>query len=252
MPYTTTITATLVPDITYKISCADPVRVFYMGQQVYGTGYSGIFIASTSVHLVIESDTTFAGTLLVTEIMTNFYDQYDGTGGVYCFQNAVNRWVTKYGFRPEWMSHVSNRLVTFKDGFPYVHNGPINTFYGQVQPSAIAGAHSEEGNTVKVYNSVGVEGDTPERFHLRTEVPYVQSTDLESSEFTVKEGVKYAGFLRDRRTPGIAGGYNVTMWKGDRMRGEIGKFIVYYLSSAAKRALKFVNINFEGSTGQTV
>lgn len=252
MPYTTTITATIVPDITYKISCAQPVRVFYMGQQVYGTGYSGVFIASTSVHLVIESDTTFSSVLYVTEIMTNFYDQYDGTGGVYAFQNAVDRWTSKYGFRPEWMSNVANRFVTFKDGFPYIHNGPINTFYGQVQPSAIAGVHSEAGNTVKVYDSIGIEGDTPTRAHIRTESPYVQSTDVVDSEFIVKEGVKYAGIKRDRLSPNVAGGYNVALWKGDKMRGEVGKFIIYYLSAATKKALKFVNIGFNGSTGQTV
>jgi hypothetical protein len=252
MPYSTTITAVLVPDVTYKISCSDPIEVFYMGQKVYGAGLTGCFIASTSTSLVIESQTQFTSTLNVTEIMTNYYDQYDGSGGVFAYQNAVNRLTSKFGFRPEWMNNVGGRLVTFKDGMPYVHNGPINTFYGTVQPSAIAGVHSEAGNTVKVYNGVGIEGDTPERIHLRTEVPYVQSTDLEGSELTVKEGVKYAGFLRDRRTPGIAGGYNVTMWKGDHMRGDVGKFTVFYLPGALKRELKFINLTFDQSTGQSV
>ena len=252
MPFSTTITAALVPDITYKITCSDTIEVFYMNQKVYGAGLTGCFIASTSQQLVIESNTQFTGTLFVTEIMTNYYDQYDGSGGVFAYQNAADRFVTKYGFRPEWMSNVGNRLVSFKDGMPYTHDGPVNTFYGAVQASAIAGVHNEASNTVKVYESVGIEGDTPERVHLRTEVPYVQSTDVTSSEFTVKEGVKYAGFLRDRRTPGIAGGYNLAMWKGDRMRGDVAKFTVFYFPGAVKRELKFVNLGFDASSGQTV
>jgi hypothetical protein len=42
------------------------------------------------------------------------------------------------------------------------------------------------------------------------------------------------------------------MWSGDRMRGEVAKFIVYYLSAATKKALKFMNLGFNGSTGQSV
>lgn len=252
MPYSTTITATLVPDLTYKITCAQPVEVFYMGQKVYGAGLTGCFIASTSGHLLIQSDTLISSTLYVTQIMTNFYDPYDGTGGVYAYQNAAGRFTSKYGFRPEWMNNVGGRLVSFKDGFPYIHNGPINVFYGTQQASAIAGLHNEAGNTVKVYESVGIEGDTPTRMHIRTEVPYVQSTDIIDLEFVMKEGVSYAGIKRDRLSPNVTGGYNLAMWKGDRMRGEVAKFIVYYLSAAAKRALKFVNLGFDGSTGQTV
>jgi hypothetical protein len=195
MPYSTTITTLLVPDLTYKITCDQPVEVFYMGQKVYGAGLTGCFIASTSSHLVIESDTLLSSTLYVTQIMTNFYDPYDGTGGVYAYQNAASRFTSKYGFRPEWMNNVGGRLVSFKDGMPYVHNGPINTFYGTLQASAIAGVHNEAGNTVKVYDSVGIEGDTPTRVHIRTEVPYVQSSDIIDSEFIMKEGVDLALIL---------------------------------------------------------
>jgi hypothetical protein len=252
MPYSTTITTLLVPDLTYKITCSQPVEVFYMGQKVYGAGLTGCFIASTSSHLIIESNTLLSGSIYVTQIMTNFYDPYDGTGGVYAYQNAASRFTSKYGFRPEWMNNVGGRLVSFKDGLPYVHNGPINTFYGTLQASAIAGLHNEAGNTVKVYDSVGIEGDTPTRVHVRTEVPNVQSTDITDLEFVIKEGVSYAGIKRDRISPNVTGGYNIAMWNGDRMRGEIAKFIVYYLSAATKRALKFVNLGFNGSTGQSV
>ena len=59
MPFSTTITAALVPDITYKITCSDTIEVFYMNQKVYGAGLTGCFIASTSQQLVIESNTQF-------------------------------------------------------------------------------------------------------------------------------------------------------------------------------------------------
>lgn len=252
MPYSTTISAALSQDLTYKITCDQSVEVFYMGQKVYGSGVNGCFIASTSDDLLVQSDALLTSVLYVTQIMTNFYDPYDGTGGVYAYQNAASRFTSKYGFRPEWMNNVGGRLVSFKDGMPYIHNGPINTFYGTVQASAIAGVHNEAGNTVKVYESVGIEGDTPTRMHVRTEVPYVQSTDVVDSEFVMKEGVSYAGIKRDRLSPNVTGGYNLAMWKGDKMRGEVAKFIVYYLSAAAKRALKFVNLGFDGSAGQTV
>lgn len=88
--------------------------------------------------------------------------------------------------------------------------------------------------------------------HVRTEVPYKQSTDLIPSDFDFKEGVLYAPIYRDRLSPNVAGSYEAKMFSGDKIRGEIAKFQVVFSQPSTKKEVKFVNINYDQSKGQTV
>jgi hypothetical protein len=253
MSYSTFISVNITPYKEYKISAPAGVSVYYYGQLVGGAGTANLFVALPGIStLTLLSATSITGSITLTEILRSYYEPYNGQGGVWAFQADLNKWVSQYSFRPEWMCMVGNRLVTFRGGKPFIHTGPYNTFYGQVFDSVVALAHSEAGNTVKTYQSVAIEGDTPDRMHFRTEVPYVQSSDLVASEFTNKEGVKYAGVLRDRLSPNATGTFNDKVMTGDVVRGEHVKAMTVMTAANTKKEIKFIDLQFLPSTGQTV
>ena len=245
---TSTLTFTIVPGREYAVSSPGVVQVYYNGMLV-----TGRFIGLAGVNtIVVTSSTTLTTTAVVTEYLRNLYDPTDSQGGTWAYRSDINRWTTEYAFRPEWMGSVGNRLVSFRNGIPYIHDGAFNTFYGQATDTVIAAVHNDAGNTVKAYNSIAVEGDQPDRVHFRTEKPFIQSTDLIPADFDDKEGVKYAPILRDRLSPNTSGGYEVALSKGDKLRGENSKYMVVFSLPTSLKGLKFVNINSTPSRGQTV
>ena len=252
MAYTQTITLTLETDSLYKITGPAGLDAYYSGVKVLGSGANNYFFANGTTNLELESVTQITSTISVIKILPSYYDTYDSQGGVWAYQPDIDKWVTKYSFRPEWLCLVGNRLVSFKAGYPYIHDSTVyNTFYGQAYDSAIGFIHNEAGNVTKKYNSLSIEGDTPSIVHARTEVPYVQSSDLRSTEFTIKEGVNYSPIYRDRLSPNVTGTYDQKLYKGDIVRGETAKFQVVFSTPTTPKVLKFVNIDFDPSSGHT-
>jgi len=250
--YSANISITVIPDKVYKITAPASATVYYSNTLVWGSGANNIFVANDTTNLIVESPTALTGDITLTEIMTNFYEAYDGVGGTWCYQPGLDRFTSKYSFRPEWMSMIGNRLSTFKNGKLFIHSGTYNTFYGRSFDTALAAVHNADGNTIKVYNSVAVEGDTPSRMHFRTEVPNVQSSDLVTSEFSVREGVSYSDILMDRLSPNTTGSYEEKLFKGDRVRGEVCKFIYFLSLPTTRKSFKFINIGFNPARGQSV
>lgn len=250
--YSATITINVVPDKVYVVSAPVTVDVYYSNTKVWGGGANNTIVANDSTTFVVESASTITGSVTLTELMPNMYDAYDGVGGTWCYQQGLDRFTGKYSFRPEWMSMISNRLASFKDGKPYIHDGTYNTFYGKTFDTILSGVHNTDGNTVKVYNNVAVEGDTPNRMHFRTEVPNVQSSDLVDSEFSVREGVSYSDILMDRLSPNTTGTFEQKLFKGDRVRGEVCKFIYFLSVPTTRKSFKFINIGFTPARGQNV
>lgn len=248
----TIVNISVVAGREYKISSPElaNIQVYYNGMLVAGPALNNRFVATHGASSVtIVSSTQLTSSLTVSEYLRNIYDPNDGQGGVVSFRE---KWLGGYGFRPEWFGTVSNRLVTFLSGVPYIHNGAKNSFYGQVQDSSIAFAHNEAGNVVKTYRAASVEGDTPDRIHVRTEKPYTQSSDLVTADFEDKEGVKYSPILRDRLSPNTAGTVIDKLYKGDLVRGEIAKFQVVFSQPSTEKNVNFVNIHYDKSIGQIV
>ena len=251
MPYTE-VTISVNRESAYKITAPADTYVYYNNRRVYGPGASGYFIGGESNKLIIETTTADTDSISVIEILRNYYDAYDGQGGVMCYQPAIDKWTSRYSYRPEWFSMVGNRLVTFKSGMPYTHNNNnYNRFHGTTYDSVINFVHSEAGSQIKSYTNVGVEGSTPSLVHCRTEVPNVQSTDVRASDFEVKEGVSYAPLYRDRLSPNTTGTYDEKLYTGDKMKGEVALFQGVFFASSSNKLLKFVNIAFLPSRGHS-
>lgn len=241
-----TVNITVLEGREYMVTAPAGVTVRYNNEVITNT-----FIAVSSVNQVIlVSDATVTGEIVVTEIQRAYYEAYDLQGGVWAYKQGLDKWVSQYSFRPEWIGMVGNRLVTFKNGFPYVHNSSTyNQFYGESYDSAIAFVHSDTGSITKVYENISFEGDTPDLVHVRTEVPNLQSSDIRSSDFRNNEGVKYSPIYRDRLSPNASGTYDQKLYTGDPIRGEFGLFQGVFFTPSTSKLWKFVNIGFIPSRG---
>lgn len=254
-----TVNISVVEGREYLVTAPANVSVRYNGEVVTST-----FIAVASVNQVlVVSSETVTGNVVITEILRSYYEAYDQQGGTWAYPLAVDKWSSQYSFRPEWMSMVANRLVTFKAGMPYVHNSSTyNQFYGQGYDSAVSFVHSDASTDVKVYESVAIEGNTPDILHVRTEVPNVQSSDLRggaldqqtrlAGDFRVNEGVNYAQIYRDRLSPNVTGTYDQKIYKGDLMRGENALFQGVFSSPSTKKFLNFASVGFIPSRGHNI
>jgi len=145
------------------------------------------------------------------------YDIYDGKGKTLVYKNEADGWMGSMSFESEKFIRVENDLYGFKDGALYIFNQPNTAnFFGKQFPAKLMYPNTPGG--VHTFLSIGLEcNKKPSFIHLRTENPYIQSSDL--IKFTSKEGIQYASLLRDRLTPG-SGNYLQKQKRGDVLFGK--------------------------------
>lgn len=287
MSHSATITfSEMQPDRLYKITTTANVRVYYSGKLVYGPSNENpikYFIANDTNQVVVTSTGAVTGTVKLTEMKRSYYEAYDGSGGTWCFQKNIDRWTSKYSYRPEWIGMVGGRLVTFKYGKPYIHIAPsefqyynfryntsANQFYdlGGTHDSVIAFVHNEASTQVNVYTGVAINNDTSScGIHIRTEpYNYAQSSYLthdaydspyppdypynRNGDFRLMEDMMYATIKRDRLSPNVTGTPDEKEVKGDPMRGSYGLFQVEWTQmNVMKKLLRMIDIGFTQSRG---
>jgi len=251
------VTINVVPGRLYTISgLQGNYSIQYGDRTVYND-----FVADYNTTILITGSTNNVFTL--DEYVRNNYDGYDGIGGLVVYQLNMNRFTSIYNYVPEKMSIVKNRLVSFKDGYPWVHNNSAYcNFYNRDHDMSFTFVHSDTGIDIKEYESIGIEGDAPDIIHVRTENPNLQSSDIRSGtlnessatngDFSVREGINYAPILRDRLSPNVSGNYMDKLYKGDVMRGEVAKFQILYLANQSQKKCKFVDIRYNNSSGHNL
>jgi hypothetical protein len=107
-------------------------------------------------------------------------------------------------------------------------------------------------NEVKRPQAFSMESDVePGYVHFRTEEPYVQSTDLISSQIETREGIHSAGIMRDRLSPNTSGTVFDKMANGDPMRGRVIKALFEW-GKLTKFVAKLINLKFRDSTGHKI
>lgn len=246
----------VVPGREYLVSSPSlaNLEIYYNGGKIGGPNTNNRFVAVSGVNsLTVYSTAELTANITLTEYVRNMYDNNDGQAGTWAYHPAIEKWVSRYSYTPEAFSMVGNRLVSFKNGGIYIHNSSIyNTFYGYTSDSVIAFPHNEGANSIKTYESLAIEGDAPDRVHVRTENPNLQSSDLVLVDFKAKEGVQYSPIYRDRLSPNTAGTVVEKLYNGDYMRGEIAKMMIVYNQPTTLKELKFVSVEFNPSSGQTV
>lgn len=168
---------------------------------------------------------------------------------VFCYNPELQGWATRMTFNPEWMDSTAESIVSWVNGELYVHDGvPSNNFYGTVYPSTVSFVIGSPEAFVKTAEAIAIEADrAPSWVHLRNEVPFLQSTDLEQSEFVSKEGIHYASFLRDRLTPG-KGSYENALILGEPIRGQFIACAVRY-NGGSLFHVTGITVSFDKSVG---
>ena len=153
------------------------------------------------------------------------FDIWDGQGKsiVYKVSTNPNFWQGAYSFNPECFVTLGSNLYSFKNGQCFIHNQTdnYNRFYGDgaSYKSRIMPIYNKEGNIPKVYNAAKIEANiVPSLMYFRSEIPYVQGSDLVDFDWTNYEGMFYATIYRNRITPTQSGYTTDGLLTGEKMR----------------------------------
>ncbi len=95
----------------------------------------------------------------------------------------------------------------------------------------------------KLYQSLAIQSNKKPSFvHLRSEVPYEQSSDIIDTDFTIKEGINYAPVRRDRLSPSVTGSVDLKQSKGDKMITAALKILVDFPATNDLVTVKEVSV----------
>jgi len=100
-------------------------------------------------------------------------------------------WTSFFSFIPESMTHIDNKMYSFKNGQIYVHeSGDVNTFYGTKYKSSIRTVLNENPVERKVFKTLAINGDVPWDVQVSTDIQ--DAGFISKSMLERKEGVWYA------------------------------------------------------------
>jgi len=105
-------------------------------------------------------------------------------------------WLTRYSFTPEMYANVHNVFLSFNNGQVYTHNdnGTRNNFYGTQYNSQATVISRANPSSVKVYNSLGLEGNASWSAVVSNNE---QTTDITAAMYEEREGMYYTVIPRD-------------------------------------------------------
>lgn len=119
------------------------------------------------------------------------------------FSESINRWTTFYSYKPDIGGYIFNQYITHKDGRLYKHdtNSVYNRFYGVNSPSTISTSFNASSTTIKTYIGLMTQSSSP-WIPISISTSLGQASSLIFDDFSVKEGVYFASFLKDSNSPG--------------------------------------------------
>lgn len=166
--------------------------------------------------------------------------------------DGMEGWSSFYSFQPEWFARSGNLLLSFVNGKLYRHDNEdaYNTFYGIEYTSGIAWVVSQPAALIKWAAAIGIQSNyTPTWVHIRTENPYIQSSDLEDEDFRFREGLYYGEIRRDRLSPNESGSFFDKSLKGDKMRSSLLEVYAEFSTFADELYVYLVKTMWQQSKG---
>jgi len=174
------------------------------------------FIGSTSTINILVTDTSYSfsaiATLdLSTGILTlpattcegdNIVTQSNSPrelGFTISYKHKEGVWGSKYSFKPTMYVNINNELYSFFDtdsGVMWKHNENTtrNNFYGTQYNSEVEAVSNTNPSMVKVFEALAVEGGGSWSAIVST---LDQQTSINTSDFDIREGHRYAMIPRD-------------------------------------------------------
>lgn len=124
-------------------------------------------------------------------------------GDTIAFNEDANGWSTHYSYLPENMCTAGINMISFKNGQVWLHNqGPLyNNFYGVQYDTQIWVTCNDFPSNKKVLQAISLE--CSRGWNAAVITPNGQASDLQVSDFQMKEGYMYAAFGHDTNTPNV-------------------------------------------------
>jgi len=137
-------------------------------------------------------------------------------------------WTSYYSFIPEMYGRVRDYVVSFEDGKLWVHdrNSLSKNFYGNQYTRKLTYVSNKDFPKVKDYKAIQVNGVGSNSCPEIKIAPYQgnptgMSSALSQRFFSVKEGMQYAHFLKDKLSPGFNGNQVNALANGRNLKGQV-------------------------------
>jgi len=187
--------------------------------------------------------------------IVNRFDIFDRLGKTMSFDILGNKWRQNYEYMPDWMDYLQTGVYGYKnDCTLYLHNSntnAYNTWYGVEYPVRLCMSWNvkEAPSAIKdVFDTALESNAAPDFTVLYGTYPWVQLTDLESSDYDEPEGVFYARFFRDRLTPGALTA-DQNLYSGNVFKENCPKVMFEFQQYDGLFYVTFVNLGFQISKG---
>lgn len=228
------------------------VSIFISPTWDWGTGDQNQ--AATSIRLLFNPPVD-NGNVINRSIPFPF-DIYDGQAKtlVYKLYTDPNHWQGSYSFEAENMFCLENNLFTFKNGKLYLHNQDNQCqYYGVQYQPAVMNISNQQPTKPKSYNNFASESNQQPVFvYVMSLYPYVQSSDLDSSDFENLEGIWYAPIYRNKLDPAFGNNYPYALISGEKMRTTALYAMSQWNATTGIVSVKFINLGYTLSIGQKV
>lgn len=111
------------------------------------------------------------------------------------FSEQANRWVSRWGFTPDYYGGINAKLISFKNGGLYIHDtNPLHSyFYGEQGSASVTIMANQNPTAVKTYRALELQGNRAWDVSL-VETNLVSSS-IPLANFEQKEGFFNAQFM---------------------------------------------------------
>ena len=183
----------------------------YRGVGLINPADGSISFPSTLIEIGESSDSSV--TISVT-------DGQDDDGNTLAYSTTKGFWLSFYSFNPELYTNLHNRFFSFENGQMYRHNvnDTNNNFYGTQYDSMVELVSRQNPSTVKVYNAIGLEGDSNWDGTISNSS---QTTSITAEMFENREGMRYTVIPKDisDATSDSSGSNIVVLGEVDQLSG---------------------------------
>lgn len=228
------------------ISCIDGGRVLFMMPQVEASDFQ------PNLPSYLGGKPDYASSI------KNRFDLYSNASKpiTIAYSDADNRWKEVYEWIPEWAEFYGENMFGFKGGKLYQHDADttkLNNIYGINYPARMMFVLNEGASSVKELLDIAIEatGAIPSYSVAYIKYPYEQLSDLVTTDFTDKEGQKYASWLRDRLDPNGGNNVDERLQFGQRLRGAVVYVMLEFTDYTTKKEITFIDLGANQSSGHT-
>jgi hypothetical protein len=161
---------------------------------------------------------------------------YPGNNQTLAFSEDINRWTTFYSFIPDFGNYIYNQYITYQNGTMWTHNTNdyYGSFYGTAYSSTVEIVYNGSPSLIKTFIGV-IEQSSSVWIPSTILTSNNQYSELAEANFSLKEGVYFASFLREQ-TGDIRSLYFGNDLKGNWVKLNLG------LASNAKQTLLSVDV----------